>query len=71
MCRDHNIIPSLIPTGTTALTRPLDIAINKPFKGLITEFPEKAREQKEDDEGIEKWSTSQHRIVTSEAVGRA
>lgn len=68
-CRDNNIIPSLIPPGTTGLTQPLDIAINKPFKGLIREYVEEIRDQKEMD-GIEKWSVDQHRIVTTEAIGR-
>lgn len=70
-CRDHNIIPSLIPAGTTPLTQPLDVVMNKPFKGLIKEFTEEARERKEKEEDIEKWSVSQHRVVTTEAVGRA
>lgn len=70
-CRNHNIIPSLIPAGTTPLTQPLDVAMNKPFKSLIKEFTEEAREHKEEEENIEKWSVSQHRIVTTEAVGRA
>lgn len=71
LCRDHKIIPSLIPAGTTALTQPLDIAINKRCKGLIEEFTEEAREYEEDVEDIEKWSISQHRVVTTEAVGHA
>lgn len=70
LCRDHNIIPSLIPARTPALTQPLDIAFNKPFKGFIKRFTEEAREYKEDVEDIEKWSISEHRIVITEAVGR-
>ena len=70
-CRDHHITPSLIPAGTTPLTQPLDVAMNKPFKGLIKEFTEELREKKEEVDDIEKWSISQHRIVTTEAVGRA
>ncbi|KAG0128085.1 hypothetical protein HOY82DRAFT_541554 [Tuber indicum] len=70
-CCDNKITPSLIPAGTTPMTQPLDVALNKPFKGLIKEFTEEIREQKELMEDIEKWSTSQHRIVTTEAVGRA
>lgn len=54
LCRDHNIIPSLIPTGTTPLTQPLDVAMNKPFKSLIKEFTEEARECKEYERDIEK-----------------
>ncbi|KAG0123621.1 hypothetical protein HOY82DRAFT_543441 [Tuber indicum] len=53
------------------MTQPLDIALNKPFKGLIKEFTEEIREKKEDLEDIEKWTVSQHRAVTTEAVGRA
>lgn len=45
--------------------------MNKPFKGLIKEFTEEAYECKEKEEDIEKWSVSQHRVVTTEAVGRA
>ena len=70
-CRESNIIPSLIQAGTTPMTQPLDIALNKPFKGLIKEFTEEIREKKEDLEDIEKWTVSQHRVVTTEAVGRA
>lgn len=70
-CRDNNIIPSLIPAGTTPMTQPLDIAINKPFKGLVKEFTEELREQKESIEEIDKWSVGQHRVVTTEAVGKA
>ncbi|RPA91909.1 hypothetical protein L873DRAFT_1848016 [Choiromyces venosus 120613-1] len=70
-CRKHKITPSLIPASTTPLTQPLDVALNKPFKGLIKEFTEEIREEKEALEDIERWSTSQHRIVTTEAVGRA
>lgn len=42
LCRDHNIIPSLLPASTASLTQPLDVAMNKPFKGLIKEFSEEA-----------------------------
>jgi len=72
-CRDNNIIPSLIPAGTTPMTQPLDTAINKPFKGLVKEFTEKLRERKESlyGENAGKWSVGQHRVVTTEAVGRA
>ncbi|RPA96931.1 hypothetical protein L873DRAFT_1923342 [Choiromyces venosus 120613-1] len=70
-CPKHKITPSLIPAGTTPLTQPLDVALNKPFKGLIKEFTEEIREEKEALEDIERWSTSQHRIVTTEAVRRA
>lgn len=37
-CSYHNVIPSLIPTGT-------------------------ARERKEKEEDIDKWSISQHRVI--------
>lgn len=70
-CRDNNIIPSLIPASTTPMTQPLNTAINKPFKGLVKKFTEKLREEKEDIEEIDKWSVGQHRVVTTEAVGRA
>lgn len=70
-CRDNNIVPSLIPAGTTSMTQPLDVAVNKPFKGMIKEFTEEARERTEEEKDIDKWSVSQHRIVTTEAVGRA
>ena len=45
--------------------------MNKPFKALIKEFTEELREEKEEAEDIEKWTVSQHRVVTTEAVGRA
>ena len=70
-CQDHSITPSLNPAGTTPLTQPLDVAMNKPFKGLIKEFTEELREKKETDEDMEKWSVSQHRVVTTETVGKA
>lgn len=70
-CRNNNIIPSLIPAGTTPLTQPLDVAMNKPFKGLIKEYTEEACECKEMEEDIDKWSVGQHRVVTTEAVGQA
>lgn len=70
-CRDNNIIPSLIATGTSAMTQPLDVAVNKPFKALIKEDTEVARKHKEIEEDIDKQSISQHRVITTEAVGRA
>jgi len=72
-CRDNNIIPSLIPAGTTPMTQPLDTAINKPFKGLVKAFTKEVRERKESLEGENagKWSVGQHQVVTTEAVGRA
>ena len=72
-CRDNNIIPSLIPAGTTPMTQPLDTANNKLFKGLVKEFTKELRERKESMEGENagKWSAGQHQVVTTEAVGRA
>lgn len=70
-CRNNNIIPSLIPAGTTGLTRPLDIAVNKPFKHSLREFSEEALDRMEKVENLEKWSVHQHRIITTEAVARA
>lgn len=70
-CHNHKITPSLIPAGTTSLTQPLDVAINKPFKSLVKEFTEEAQEHEKEEEDIDKWSVSQHRVVTTEAVGHA
>jgi len=72
-CRDNNVIPSLIPAGTTPMTQPLDTAINKPFKGLVKEFTEELSERKEclEGENAGKGSVGQHRVVTTEVVGRA
>jgi len=53
------------------MTHPLDIALNKPFKGLIKEFMEEIHKKNVDLEDIEKWTVSQHQVVTTEAVGRA
>ncbi|KAG0126875.1 hypothetical protein HOY82DRAFT_614329 [Tuber indicum] len=53
------------------MTQTLDVALNKPFKGLIKKFTEEIREQKELMENIKKCSKSQHRIVTTEAIERA
>lgn len=70
-CWENTIIPSLILAGTTGLTQPLDIAVNEPFKGLLREFPEEARDQVKKAGNFEKRSMDQHRIVTTEAVARA
>jgi len=70
-CRDHCITHSFISAGTTPLTQPPYVAMNKLFKALIKEFTEKLRENKEAAEDIEKWTVSQQRVVTTEAVGRA
>jgi len=70
-CRNNQITHSLIPAGTTSLTQPLDVAMNKPFKGLIKEFTEEIREKKESVKDMERWSVSQHWIVTTKAVRRA
>lgn len=70
-CHNHNIIPSLIAVGTTPMTQPLDVAVNKPFKALIKEYTEQIRERKEIEEDVDKWSTSQHHVITTQAVGQA
>lgn len=69
-CYDNNIIPSLLSAGTTPLTYPSDIVMNKPLKSIIKEFMRQDRERKEKKEDIEKWSICQHHVVTTEGVGR-
>ena len=37
----HDIVPSLIPIGYTVLVKPLDLSVNKPFKCLFRNMPDK------------------------------
>ena len=34
----HDIIPSMIPAGSTGLVQPLDVYINKPFKAIFRDL---------------------------------
>jgi hypothetical protein len=68
--KQRNITTALIPPGCTGLLQPLDIAINKVFKGWLREEmelyeAEEARKRKTE------WSVSDKRVMTTWIVARA
>ena len=50
----NHIIPSLIPPGCTSLVQPLNVSINKPLKGMISDLTDEAILDCESVESFEK-----------------
>ena len=69
--RDHNITPSLIPAGCTSLVQPLDVSINKPFKGLMRDITDEKIFELESAAEFEKWTVGDRRVMTTYCVGKA
>jgi len=63
------ITTSLISSDCTGLHQPLDIVINKPFKGYLREYMDTYIET--DSDSIEKWSVSDKRIMITNGVAEA
>lgn len=63
--RKHNIMSSLIPGGCTSLVQPLDVAINKPLKGIIRNLTDDGIRKWEGKEGFKNWSVGDGRILTT------
>ncbi|RPB00518.1 hypothetical protein L873DRAFT_1564006, partial [Choiromyces venosus 120613-1] len=64
-----SITTSLIPSGCTGLLQPLDTAVNKPFKQYLREYTDAYTLRKQST--IQKWSTSDKRIMVTHVVGEA
>jgi len=67
--RSASITTSLIPSGCTGLLQPLDTAVNKPFKQYLREYTDAYTLGKQS--SIQKWSTSDKRIMVIHVVGEA
>ncbi|KAI2633959.1 DDE superfamily endonuclease-domain-containing protein [Xylaria nigripes] len=70
--KENNILTALIPPGLTSYLQPLDVGFNGLFKSWLREEFDLYTERMEAEGQIpEKWTTSQRRIMTTEAVGKA
>jgi len=69
--RQNDITPSIIPAGCTSLVQPLDISINKPFKGLMQDLTDERIFELESVDEFEKWTVGDRRVMTTECVGNA
>ena len=64
--RQNDITPSLIPAGCTSLVQPLDVSINKPFKGLMQDLTDERIFELESLDEFEKWTVGERRVMTTE-----
>jgi len=71
LLRTNNITPSLIPAGCTSLIQPLDVSINKPFKGLMRDITDEKIFELESAAEFEKWTVGDRRVMTTHCVGNA
>lgn len=71
LVRQNDITPSLIPAGCTSLVQPLDVSINKPFKGLMQDLTDERIFELESLDKFEKWTVGERRVMTTECVGNA
>jgi len=67
----NNITPFLIPAGCTTLVHPLDVSINKPFKGLMRDITDEKIFEFESAAEFEKWTVGDRRVMTTHCVGKA
>lgn len=68
--RNMRATPALIPGGCTSLVQPLDTSVNRPFKVWLREATEDYVSNLPEGE-IQKWTTSQRRIMTTYTVATA
>jgi DDE superfamily endonuclease len=75
--KDKNIHVVMIPPGCTGLLQPLDTHCNMPFKVLLRHYTELYADEREERLGegenqcVEKWSTSDKRVMVTHVVARA
>lgn len=74
--RAHDITTSLIPGGCTGLIQPLDVSINKPFKGYLRdvlddEMDQLGSEALNDFDVENESAIAKQRILMTKAVGEA
>lgn len=68
--RNHTITPAMIPPGCTSILQPLDVAVNKPFKGYLRDLIEEVLDEMEaKDEDTR--TASARRIITTKIVAEA
>ncbi|KAG5950142.1 hypothetical protein E4U58_001763 [Claviceps cyperi] len=60
----------MIPPACTSVLQPLDTAIKKPFKEMLSRATELTAEL-EGEDPEEKWTVSRRRIMTTHAVAAA
>jgi hypothetical protein len=67
--KESYILSAMIPPGCTGILQPLDTAVNKPFKELLREETELYMDSWEDaGEDIDKWTTSDKRVMVTHVV---
>jgi hypothetical protein len=59
----QNVVPSVIPGGTTSYVQPLDISVNKLLKGLIRNQEEDHWDNHQEEWKVGKFSKESRRIL--------
>lgn len=69
--RTNHVSTSMVPPGCTSVCQPLDTAVNKPFKEILTRLSEEHIEKMEALNPNLKWTTSMKRIQLTKNVAEA